>query len=337
MLTPKDLRNHEFQASGRSGYLAADVDEYLDEVYASYDQMFRENAEIVRKLQVLADRLAQYKDDEENIRNALVEAQRMKNSIIVEAQQKAQGQLSETEEKIRAARESVDAQSGEILDKARVEAEEILKDARAEAQEIIDRANHKATDLLDTANAIYEEKVGSVAEEAAKEEAYLDKIKTESVRIRKQLSDTYQMQMELLSFAPDFSNEVKESVGEPEAEAEEETFASGEEVLGERNYKETKERLEEQQDLPAAPVVPTVEEMPEELPAEEPEPEPVEEPEPEPVEEPEPESEPEQESLFDLDDVEVDDDDDDDGFGDIDKYLAGSTVEDVNDGNKYFK
>ena len=250
MLTPKDLRNHEFQASGRSGYLAADVDEYLDEVYASYDQMFRENAEIVRKLQVLADRLAQYKDDEENIRNALVEAQRMKNSIIVEAQQKVQGQLSETEEKIRAARESVDAQSGEILDKARVEAEEILKDARAEAQEIIDRANHKATDLLDTANAIYEEKVGSVAEEAAKEEAYLDKIKTESVRIRKQLSDTYQMQMELLSFAPDFSADIKEPTEAPEPE-EEEAFATGEEVLGERNYKETKERLEEQQDAPA--------------------------------------------------------------------------------------
>ena len=209
MLTPKDLRNHEFQMSGRNGYLAADVDEYMDEVYSSYDQMFRENAEIVRKLQVLADRLAKYKDDEENIRNALVEAQRMKNSIIVEAQQKAQGQLSETEEKIRAARESVDAQSGEILDKARVEADEILKDARAEAAEIIERANKKATDLLDTANAIYEEKVGSVAEEAAKEEAYLEKVKVESAKIRKQLSDTYQMQMELLSFAPDFTSEVE--------------------------------------------------------------------------------------------------------------------------------
>lgn len=318
MLTPKDLRNHEFQMSGRNGYLAADVDDYMDEVYSSYDQMFRENAEIVRKLQVLADRLAKYKDDEENIRNALVEAQRMKNSIIVEAQQKAQGQLSETEEKIRAARESVDAQSGEILDKARVEADEILKDARAEAAEIIDRANKKATDLLATADAIYEEKVGSVAEEAAKQEAYLEKVKVESAKIRKQLSDTYQMQMELLSFAPDFTAEV-EHVELPEETEEapvEETFVTGEEVLGERNYQETKERLEE-----AAPVVdepvaypePEAEpEVIEEAPAEE---APVEEPAPEPVKVVE----------------------DDDGFGDIDKYLAGNSYEDLNDGNKYFK
>lgn len=319
MLTPKDLRNHEFQMSGRNGYLAADVDDYMDEVYSSYDQMFRENAEIVRKLQVLADRLAKYKDDEENIRNALVEAQRMKNSIIVEAQQKAQGQLSETEEKIRAARESVDAQSGEILDKARVEADEILKDARAEAAEIIDRANKKATDLLSTADAIYEEKVGSVAEEAAKQEAYLEKVKVESAKIRKQLSDTYQMQMELLSFAPDFTAEVEhvELTEETEEAPVEETFVTGEEVLGERNYQETKERLEE-----AAPVVdepvaypePEAEpEVIEEAPAEE---APVEEPAPEPVKVVE---------------------DDDDGFGDIDKYLAGNSYEDLNDGNKYFK
>lgn len=249
MLTPKDLRNHEFETSGRNGYLAADVDDYMDEVYASYDQMFRENAEIVRKLQVLADRLAQYKDDEENIRNALVEAQRMKNSIIVEAQQKAQGQLTETEEKIRAARESVDAQSDEILDKARVEAEDILKDARAEAAAIVERANKKATDLLDTANAIYEEKVGSVADEAAKEEAYLLRVKQESAKVRKQLSDTYQMQMELLSFAPDFSADLPSEAPvevEEEEETTPETFATGEDVLGEKAYQETKELLEEQ-------------------------------------------------------------------------------------------
>lgn len=324
MLTPKDLRNHQFQMSGRNGYLAADVDDYMDEVYNSYDQMFRENAEIVRKLQVLADRLAKYKDDEENIRNALVEAQRMKNSIIVEAQQKAQGQLSETEEKIRAARESVDAQSGEILDKARVEADEILKDARAEAAEIIERANKKATDLLATADAIYEEKVGSVAEEAAKQEAYLEKVKVESAKIRKQLSDTYQMQMELLSFAPDFTSEV-EHVELPEEAEEapvEETFVTGEEVLGERNYQETQERLEAEAKAPVEEV-PVIFAAPEE----EAEPEVIEEPEEEPAAEPVAEPAP----------APVVEEDDDDGFGDIDKYLAGNSYEDLNDGNKYFK
>lgn len=325
MLTPKDLRDHEFPMAGRNAYRAADVDEYMDEVFSSYDQMFRENAEIVRKLQVLADRLQKYKDDEENIRNALVEAQRMKNSIIVEAQQKAQGQLTETEEKIRAARESVDAKAGEIIDKANVQAEDILKDARAEAAEIIERAHKKATDLLDTANAIYEDKVGSVEEEAAKESAYLKKIKIESARIRKQLADTYQMQMELLSFAPDFSDELKTQEpldGSEEEPTVEEELLSGEKIMGERAYKEAQEArakldkiLKDGEEVPEIPEAPSEEEAaPEEAPVEE------ELPKEEAAEEP----------------VPVVEEDDDDGFGNIDQYLAAD-AEEAAGGNKYFR
>ncbi|MEE3374252.1 MAG: hypothetical protein VZR25_03775, partial [Acutalibacteraceae bacterium] len=190
--------------------------------------------------------------------------------------------------------------------------------------EIIERANKKATDLLATADAIYEEKVGSVAEEAAKQEAYLEKVKVESAKIRKQLSDTYQMQMELLSFAPDFTSEV-EHVELPEEAEEapvEETFVTGEEVLGERNYQETQERLEAEAKAPVEEV-PVIFAAPEE----EAEPEVIEEPEEEPAAEPVAEPAP----------APVVEEDDDDGFGDIDKYLAGNSYEDLNDGNKYFK
>lgn len=298
MLTPKDLRNHEFQVSGRNGYLAADVDDYLEEVYSSYDQMFRENAEIVRKLQVLADRLKKYKDDEENIRSALVEAQRIKSSIIVEAQQKAQDQLTETEEKIRAAKESAEERADEILEKARTEADEIRRDARAEAEELMDRTNKKATDLLDTANSIYEEKVTTAKAEVEKQAAYFEKIKAESAKVRKQLSDTYQMQMELLSFAPDFTTEVEQPVEEiKEEEAPvEETFVTSEEVLGERAYRETQARLEERKHSAQVPVSD--------------------------------EDEPEDPSVSTADD---------DGFDEIDKYLAGHAEEEDRVGNKYFK
>ena len=99
----------------------------------------------------------------------------------------------------------------------------------------------------------------------------------------------------------------------------EETFVTGEEVLGERAYQETQERLEAEAAAPVAeePVIfpepeaepEVVETEPEEAPAEAPE-----EPAPAPV-----------------------DEDDDDGFGDIDKYLDGNGYEDLNEGNKYFK
>ena len=50
MLTPKELKKYEFQVVGRNAYKASEVDEFMETVYDSYEQMFRENAEIIKKL-----------------------------------------------------------------------------------------------------------------------------------------------------------------------------------------------------------------------------------------------------------------------------------------------
>ena len=118
MLSPKELRNHAFQTVGRNAYRASDVDEFLAEVVESYEQMFRENGEIVKKLQAVADKLSQYKNDEENIRNALLEAQRMRANILEDANRKANDRLVATEEKIKAAKETVDQKTAEIISEA---------------------------------------------------------------------------------------------------------------------------------------------------------------------------------------------------------------------------
>ena len=48
MLTPKEIRNVQFQTTGRNAYKASDVDVYMDEFIQSYEQMFRENGELVK-------------------------------------------------------------------------------------------------------------------------------------------------------------------------------------------------------------------------------------------------------------------------------------------------
>ena len=89
MLTPNQLKNYDFQSVGRNAYKSTDVDAFMAEVYESYEQMFRENGEIVKKMSLLAEKLAEYKSDSDNIRNALLTAERMKDKIILEAQEKA--------------------------------------------------------------------------------------------------------------------------------------------------------------------------------------------------------------------------------------------------------
>lgn len=57
MLKPKDLKNHSFTPQGRNAYKASEVDEYMDEVFRSYERMYHENSEMLNRMKLLTDRL----------------------------------------------------------------------------------------------------------------------------------------------------------------------------------------------------------------------------------------------------------------------------------------
>ena len=171
MLTPKQIKNNNFQAAGRNAYKASEVDEFMEEVYDSYEQMFRENAELVKKLGLLADKVSEYKSDEDNIRNALLTAERMKESILAEAQ-----------EKVRAAKTAVDEKTSAIIENAKAEADKIIAGANDRADETLKLAQSNATKLLAKAQEIYDEQVNTVKEQAEKEREYLNRIKEESLQ-----------------------------------------------------------------------------------------------------------------------------------------------------------
>lgn len=49
MLKPEQIRSHRFISAGRGTYEAGDVDSFLSEVAMSYEQVFRENGDLVKK------------------------------------------------------------------------------------------------------------------------------------------------------------------------------------------------------------------------------------------------------------------------------------------------
>ena len=218
MLSPKELRNHSFQTVGRNAYRASDVDEFLADVVESYEQMFRENGEIVKKLQAVADKLSQYKNDEENIRNALLEAQRMRASILEDANRKANDRLVATEEKIKIAKETVDQKTADIINEAQDEADRIVEDAKKQANDIVSEAESRSKNTIERAQKLYDAEVGSIKEESKKAQDYLNSIKAESTKVRNELIDTYKNQLELLKFVPDFSAEIEVDDEDPNAD-----------------------------------------------------------------------------------------------------------------------
>lgn len=106
MLTANDIQNVSFSKSV-GGYKAAEVDEFIDRCAQTVSALTIAKNELEKKLEVLADKLVEYRNDEDNIRTALMSAQKLGDTVIREAKHKA----------------------GLILDDARIKAEKISETA----------------------------------------------------------------------------------------------------------------------------------------------------------------------------------------------------------------
>ena len=100
MLTIDEIKNISFRKASRSGgYRAEDVDAFIDEVIATFEQQKKEKTNLVHKIDRLATRLEEYREDEETVRNALLTSQKMSDACIKEAREKAARILRDAEEK----------------------------------------------------------------------------------------------------------------------------------------------------------------------------------------------------------------------------------------------
>lgn len=244
MLTPAKITNHHFEASGRNAYKAESVDSFIKEVAESYEQMFRENGEMFKKINLLAQRLEEYRNDEDNIRNALLTAQRAAEKITKDAQTKAEQLVDEVKDRTANERERLDAVANEMLTKAKYDAEAIIEDAKKQAQSILDKA------ILDSKEASV-----SARSDMIKEIAALDTMKQEVTKFKQQILADYAAQIELINQLPEvviekMTAEQKAAEAEQESEPAEETVT--ETVVGADESVEENAATEETKDEPTA-------------------------------------------------------------------------------------
>lgn len=88
MLAPHELKNKAFSKAVR-GYNPAEVDDHIEFLIEKYTELYRENAELNRKLRIVGTKLDEIKDEEESIRSTLIGAQKMGEKIIRDANDKA--------------------------------------------------------------------------------------------------------------------------------------------------------------------------------------------------------------------------------------------------------
>lgn len=222
MLLPAQIQGHQFQMT-RGMYKAGEVDNFLSDVFTSYDQMFRENGDLIKKLELLAQKVEEYRKDEDNIRIALLTAQRMADQITREARQSA-------EELTEKARKETSALEAELQQKAT----RLLSEAEQTASSTVAKANAVAESTLAQAKMESERILGGVKKEVVSEQAVLDQMKKEVSEFRSKLMGMYKEHIERINDMPSYlPAEKEEPVSSPEPEVQEAPAAEEAETVRE--------------------------------------------------------------------------------------------------------
>lgn len=88
MITAKDIRKKKFEKI-KFGYNPEEVDAFLAEVESDLRLMEQELADANNKVQLLADKVREYKASEDDLKNALIGAQKQAREVLAEANAKA--------------------------------------------------------------------------------------------------------------------------------------------------------------------------------------------------------------------------------------------------------
>lgn len=135
MITPLDIENKKFSKQMVNGYNVDEVDEFLDEITADYEKLYKENKALKDNAEELHNDVGQYKDIESTLQNTLIIAQKT---------------------------------ADEVQNVAKKQAEQIIKDAEYQAKTKLDEINtqlmikEKEIDELKKQFSVYKAKMESL-------------------------------------------------------------------------------------------------------------------------------------------------------------------------------
>lgn len=256
MLRTEQILNATFTPVSKGTYNAEEVDAFLRTVAASYEESLGENRELIKKISILADKIESYRNDEEAIKLALLDAHKMAESISKSASDKAEALVADAENKSKILLDGANRQTGQMIEEAREQAKNIVDNAReacdaltAKAQKDADDkladAAQKAAGIIEGAEEEGRKIIGNSKESYEFFTAELEKVKAQTAKFKAAMEDLCKGQLNLIDNIPAEYIAAVAAVAAPVEEAVAEEPAAEE------------------------PVAEAVEEIAEELPAEE--------------------------------------------------------------------
>lgn len=108
MITPLDIENKKFSKQVLNGYSVEEVDDFLDELTAAYEKIYKEATENRGRTEQLTNDLTRYQSIEETLQNTLLMAQSTADEVKKTAQKQAEAIMAEAQLKAKEALKNVE-------------------------------------------------------------------------------------------------------------------------------------------------------------------------------------------------------------------------------------
>lgn len=131
---PRDSKTFERAAFG---YRPDEVDRCIEELTKKVEALEAEKADQQAKMKILADKINEYRAEESNLKDALLEAQRVKNAIETEARTRADQTVADAEERSAQLKAEAKAHATRLLSEAKARADKMIADAKKQAEEAV--------------------------------------------------------------------------------------------------------------------------------------------------------------------------------------------------------
>ncbi len=122
MISASDIRDKRFEKAA-FGYKQEEIDDFLSVLAEEFEIIDAERDDLHSKIQILADKVREYRQDEDALKDALLGAQKQGHQVIADAQERADAIIAQAE-----------AKSKELIDEATVTHQAAMEKNRLEIE-----------------------------------------------------------------------------------------------------------------------------------------------------------------------------------------------------------
>lgn len=185
MLDPHEIDEISFKKSFMGGYNEEEVDNFIFNLSGDYKKLYSENGDLKKKLTILAEKVEEYRQQENSIKNAVLYAQKLRDEAIIESEAKSK---------------------------------ELIEAAEIRAKELIDNIEIKAAQMRADEEKFLEKTVRENRHAIEKENIALNIIKKEVSEFKLRLQELYKSHLKTILSMPNYEEPAVNEVAETKRE-----------------------------------------------------------------------------------------------------------------------